>query len=249
MADARLLLDAGDLAGAEARIRGVLDQAPASDAARALAGEISAAIEAERTSAETQEKVSALVAEGRQLYRRSDYVDAAARFREALELDPQNEIAISFLDLAIERSQRPRTTSSQPKRAAVSTAVDEKPAAPSETRAPVGVARITLTFNSPISVGSVSVTLDGELLADVPFDFTDTGFLGFKRKGKGQVRRVILTPAGQHTIGVQLLGRDRRVLGSRSFSEALSPESRWSLRVDLPREDAEPNFFLVQSAR
>jgi hypothetical protein len=95
----------------------------------------------------------------------------------------------------------------------------------------------------------VQVTLDGESLADVPFDFSAKGILGLRRKGTGALKRVILTPSGQHRVGVQLVDAERGLLGSKSFAVDLSPESRWSLRVDMPTAAAEPSFFLVRSAR
>ena len=63
------------------------------------------------------------------------------------------------------------------------------------------------------------------------------------------VRRVILTPSGTYEIGVQLLGEERSLIGSQSFNKTLAPDSRWTLRIDLPNPRAEPGFFLVQSAK
>jgi hypothetical protein len=108
---------------------------------------------------------------------------------------------------------------------------------------------VTLSFDSPISSGVVTITLDGESLAEVPFDFSSKGLLGVKRKGRGTVRRVILTPSGTYEVGVQLLSEERSLLGAKSFKKTLAPDSRWTLRVDLPNVRAEPGFFLVQSAR
>jgi hypothetical protein len=108
---------------------------------------------------------------------------------------------------------------------------------------------VTLEFDSPLSSGIVTVTLDGDSLAEVPFDFSTKGFLGVKRKGRGTVRRVILTPSGTYDVGVQLFGEEHNLLGSTNFRKTLAPESRWTLRIDLPRPRAEPGFFLVQSAR
>jgi hypothetical protein len=190
-----------------------------------------------------------LVSEGRRLYRSADYPAALERFQEAVALDHQNEIAQSFLELTEERlrtvSTRPVGSAAAPATASRSTTA---PAAVAPTPAP-GVARINLTFNSPLSSGAISVTLDGELLAEVPFDFSTRGPLGIRRKGTGTVRRVILTPSGAHRVGVQLAEERRGALGTGSFSVELEPDSRWSLRVDLPTPSAEPSFFLVQSAR
>jgi tetratricopeptide (TPR) repeat protein len=238
----------GRLDAAEAAVRAALDQAPTSPAGRRLAHDIHRAIEMDRTSAANQEKVSELVGEGRRLYRNGSYSAASSSFREALELDPRNEIAASYLELADERSraERNRRSSAPGPRQDRPAPVTDQPVAP--TPAP-GVARITLSFASPLSSGNISVTLDGESLAEVPFDFSRSGILGLKRKGRGTVKRVILTPSGRHDIGVQLVDEKGEPLGSASFSNTLEPDTRWTLRVDLPDPRSEPNFFLVKASR
>ena len=242
-------LGAGDPAQAQEAVRSALDQVPTSHAGRALAREIRAAIEADRTSAANQRRVATLVAEGRQLYRTGKYGDAGDRFQEALDLDPMNEIATDYLELAEERMRTARARRSRSSTSRASSP-DAQAVEPVAERTPAGgIARITLIFDSPISSGAVSVTLDGESLADVPFNFSSTGFLGFKRKGRGTVKRVILTPSGRHTVGVQLVGSKRGAIGSASFDRDLASDSHWTLQVDLPDDRSEPNFFLVKAAR
>ncbi len=244
-ADARYA--AGDLSGAESAVLAALDQVPTSSAGRRLARQVRIGLENERTSAENQQKVSALVTEGRRAYRNGDYAEAGGLFQQALDLDPQHEIAISYLELSDERLQRNRVV---PTAAATTGRDATAPTAPlAESRPKSGVARITVTFNSPVSEGSLIVTLNGESLADVPFDFSTSNFLGLKKKGRGTVRRVILTPSGQHTIGIQLRHPKRGLLGSATFDRKLVPDSNWTLRVDLPSEKADPSFFLVEPAR
>ena len=246
--EAETRLRDGDLGAAEASVLAVLDQAPTSPAARHLAAEIRRGLEEERTSAENQKRVNELVREGRDFYRKGDYARAQQRFREALELDSQNEIADSYLELAEERLNTARSS----RAAAASSATHQRAQSPEPPppKAPkAGVARITVYFDSPISEGAVEVTLNGESLADVPFDFSTSAFLGFKKKGRGTVRRVVLTPSGTHTIGVALTAKDRGVLGSSTFARTLEADSEWTLRVDLTGEKAQPNFFLVKSAR
>jgi hypothetical protein len=160
-----------------------------------------------------------------------------------------NEIAASYLELSEERTKRAqtrRTTSRSARAVGTGTATVAPPPTPTPAS---GIARVTLSFDSPISSGTVAITLDGETLAEVPFDFSAKGVLGFKRKGSGTVRRVILTPSGTYQVGVQLFGEDRNLLGAKSFRKTLAPESRWTLRVDLPAKRSEPGFFLVQSAQ
>jgi serine/threonine protein kinase len=242
-------LDSGDLTTARSAIQAALDQVPSSPAARRLARDIQRAIETERTSVENQRRVEEMVTEGRRLYRAGDYVESAKIFREALELDPMNEIAASYLELSeerIERARTQRTTSRSTRAAGAGTAA----AAPPPTPTPAsGIARVTLSFDSPISSGLVAITLDGETLAEVPFDFSAKGVLGFKRQGSGTVRRVILTPSGTYEVGVQLFDGERSLLGAKKFRKTLEPESIWTLRVDLPGKRSDPGFFLVQSAK
>ncbi len=242
-AQSRLL--ARDFPAAETAVRAALDQAPSSPAARRLAHSIRLGFEEERTSAENQARVTTLVTEGRRLYRRGSYSSAANRFREALELDSMNEIAASFLELSEERA---RSTSRRSSRTtSPRTSGGETGAAPMRPspRPTPGISRITLYFDSPIGAGTVSVTLDGELLAEVPFDFSSKGFLGFKRRGRGTVKRVILAPSGHRTLGVRLVDAKFGALGSSSFTRNLPPGSDWTLRVDLPDSKARPNFYLV----
>ena len=242
-------LRAGDPAQAQEAVHSALDQVPTSRAGRTLAREIRIAIEAERTSEANQRRVADLVTEGRQLYRNRRYRDAGDRFREALDLDPMNEIATDYLELAEERMRtaRVRSARSSTSRASSPDALAVEPAP--ETTPVAGIARITLTFDSPISSGAISVTLDGESLVDIPFDFSSTGFLGFKRKGRGNLKRVILTPSGRHTVGVQLVGSKQGAIGSARFDRDLAPDSHWTLRVDLPDKNSDLNFFLVKAAR
>jgi predicted Ser/Thr protein kinase len=242
-------LESGDLDGARLSIQAALDQVPSSPAARRIAHEIHHAIEAERTSAENQRRVTELVTEGRRLYRAGNYVESGDIFREALELDPQNEIAASYLELSEERIERARVRRSTT-RSARTGGASTTTAIPPPTPTPAsGIARVTISFDSPISSGTVAITLDGESLAEVPFDFSSKGFLGVKRKGRGTVRRVILTPSGTYEVGVQLFGEEHTLLGAKSFSKTLSPDSQWTLRIDLPSKRSNPGFFLVQSAK
>ena len=246
--EAQRRLAAGELDAAERSVRAALDQAPTSPAARSLAREIRRAIEIERTGAANQRRVAELVDEGRALYRGRDYPAARARFAAALELDRQHELAASYLELAEERLASDRARRADAAAPSVATAAAAMTTAPQPTPQ-AGIARITVVFDSPISSGTVAVTLNGESLAEVPFDFTTTGFLGLKKKGRGAVRRVVLTPSGEHRIDIELRHAKRGVMGSASFVRKLAPDSDWTLRVDLPSEQAEPSFFLVARAQ
>jgi hypothetical protein len=244
------LLRIGDLRATVAACGDVLDQVPASPAARGLLRTTRERIEAERTSAETQQRVAELIEQGRGDYRKGQYRAAAELFEQALELDPENELAASFLDLANERqrgsSRRPqRTTAQRPSTAPTTTSRVSEPAA----RPTPGTARITVTFNSPLNAGVLTVTLNDTVLAEIPFDFTTSGFMGIRRRGTGTVKRVLVAPSGQQRIGIQLRDPRRGLIGSASFQRGLGAGSDWTLRVDLPAAEADASFYLVETSR
>jgi tRNA A-37 threonylcarbamoyl transferase component Bud32 len=243
-------LQADRLDVASSAVRTVLDQAPASPAARALAAEVNRRMEIERTSAATQQRVADLISEGRRLYRAGDYVAASARFSEALELDPQSELAESFLDLIQDRTRqvrtRPRTSTTPRSR---DDDIDLSRARLAATQAKPGTARLTVYFQAPINAGAIVVAVDGETVAEIPFDYTRKGFLGIKRDGSGTVKRVLLVPSGTHKVAVTLSDDKRGNLGSKSFNENLPANSDWTLRVDQPDRFADPSFFLVRTSR
>jgi len=240
-------LEADQPERALALARAVVDQAPASPAARRIVRTAEARLRARRAASEAHRRAEALVREGRKLYRSGRYRSAAARFKRALAVEPDNELAASFLDLARARGRR-RSTGRRPTARAPSAG-----AAPRRTggKAAVrpGFARLTVSFNSPINAGTILVTMDGATLLQEPFDFTRRVFLGFKKKGTGLVRRTVLAPSGRHTLGVQLSDAERGPLGFASFTKTLEPGSEWTLRIDLPAGDAKASFFLVQAHR
>ncbi len=244
------LLASGELLAAEAAALRTLDQSPGSPAARARLVRIRRLLEEARDSAEARMRADALVAEGREAYRAGRWDDAVARFSEAIELDPDNEIAASFLELAEERRQAAGRSTPRARSAAASRATtpdttrrrDQPTARPTP-----GTARVTVFFNSPLNAGTVRVTIDDESIAEVPFDFSERGFLGIRRKGTGVVKRVVLIPSGTRRVGVELLDPDGRSLGVRHFDERLAAGSDWTLRVDMPDDDATPGFYLVRA--
>ena len=241
---------AGELERAQEAVKSVLDQAPASPAARALARQIGTEIELQRTSSKTQERVAELVAEGRRAYRSGNYATAAGHFRGALELDPLSELAADYLELAEDRSRqaRRRRSTSTPSRVASPELILSPAAAPVARQAP-GNARITIYYNCPINAGAVTIAVDGETLADIPFDHTKKGFLGLKTEGSGIVKRVLLTPSGARTVVVTITDRKRGVIASKTFSETLPKDSEWALKIDQPKSSSEASLFLVRTSR
>jgi hypothetical protein len=205
----------------------------------------------ERASSATEARVADLVAEGRSLYSEGRYTDAADRFEAALTLDPRSDLAQSYLELAEERQRSRPADPGSPQRAG--TSPESRPAGrpaivPSRPEPTPGTARITVFFDSPINAGSVEVSLDGRAIATIPFDFTRKAMFGIKRKGSGRVKRVVVVPAGRHTVGVRLVDTEAGPRGDATFSEALAGGSDWTLRVDLADREGTPAFALVHSA-
>jgi tRNA A-37 threonylcarbamoyl transferase component Bud32 len=230
--------------------RVALDQAPASPAARALVAEIADRMETQRTSAATQQRVSELVAEGRRAYRAGNYTTAASRFREALDLDPQSELAADYLDLVRDRGRqaRQRPTASRPSPDA-STELQLPAAGVPAIRHPPGNARITVYYNCPINSGSITVAVDGETVSEIPFDHTKKGFLGIKTEGRGTIKRVLLAPSGPRTVAITLIDAKRGVIGSEAFRQTLPNDSEWTLRIDQEKIASAPSFKLIKTSR
>ncbi len=228
----------------------VLDHSPGSPAARRMLAEADARMERLRSGEEARARAQALVATGRDDYRAGRFARAVESFEAALELDPGHELAASFLELARERRRAEARPRSGPQPQAPRTA--PPPGAADEagrTVAPAGTARITVTFNSPLNAGSIVITQDAEVLAQIPFDFTRKGALGIKRRGTGLVQRVIQTSSGEHRIGVELHDAERGVVGRAVLDRRFAAGSEWTLRIDQPSATAEPGFFLVATRR
>jgi serine/threonine protein kinase len=252
---ARLLIEAshrlhgGDARGAEAAAIAALDQVPASAGARSLLARARTMAAATRLDEEGREAAARLVAEGRESYRVKQYAAAAQRFEQALELDPANELAASYLELARERQQQrastPRSTA-RPTPPPSAASAPQPEAAREQPAAVPGNARVTISFSSPISSGIILVMVDGAAAAEIPFDFGAKGFLGMRRSGTGTVKRVILLPAGRHAISATLHDGEGKLLGSQAFERELPAGSDWTLRFDLPAKDAAATVFLVR---
>lgn len=243
-------LAAGELDRARSAALFALDQAPASPAARAVASETGRRIESERTSAATQQRVAELVAEGRKAYRSGNYVTAARLFREALELDPQSELAADYLELSEDRSRQARRKPSTSTPSRVSgPELRLSPAGVPAAKPEPGNARITVYYNCPINAGAVTIAIDGETIADIPFDHTKKGFLGLKTEGSGLIKRVLLAPSGRRSVAVTVTDRKRGVIGSKTLQKNLLKDSEWTLKIEQPKSTAEASIFLVRTSR
>jgi serine/threonine protein kinase len=242
-------LAAGDLVRAERLGLEALAQVPASPAARRLLTDVRRRLETEENILETREQVALLIEDARGDYRRGRYTSAEEKLTSALELDPGNELAASYLELtrdrrraaAVSRASTARTAGGA--RVATPTPPDPR-STPRPTPTP-GRSRITLYFNSPINTGRFEVLVNGASVADVPFDFTRKNMLGMKRGGTGVVQKVFTVPAGRNEVVVRLESPDLERVFERTFRQRMATGSDWSLRADLPRAGAEASFYLI----
>lgn len=97
--------------------------------------------------------------------------------------------------------------------------------------------RLTIHFDSPLRKGKITLTLDGEPFATIPFSFS--------RKGGGRIREVFTVPSGYHVIGIALESRQGDGLGEAAFTKHLWPGSEWTLRIDLSPGSRQAAFFLL----
>jgi S1-C subfamily serine protease len=76
------------------------------------------------------------------------------------------------------------------------------------------------------------------------------GFLDIARgqvggAGSSSVREQLQLAAGRHNLKASLYNAKGSLLGERSFSEYFDPQTVWTLRINLAREEGVPGFFLV----
>jgi serine/threonine-protein kinase len=230
---------------AERLLAEVFDQAPFSRRARELRLEARASSALSTDLRQRRERAAQLQAEGKELVRENRWREAEAVFVEALSLQPDDQLSRDYLDYVRERSRSPRAT--PPLRLTTTARTAATPARPAAAAS--GPARVELYFNSPLTVGEVELVLDGQPLARRPFDHTERGFLGVKRKGTGIVSDRFSVPAGAHELAVRLRGEGGRLLGEQVFRTAFGGDERYSLRIEMDGEQGAPRFTLNQRPR
>jgi predicted Ser/Thr protein kinase len=230
---------------AERLLAEVFDQAPFSRRGRELRLEARASSAQTTSLRQQQERAAQLQAQGKELVRDNRWREAEAAFSEALSLQPDDQLSRDYLDYVRERSRSPRAT--PPVRLTTTARTAATPAR--SAAAASGPARVDLYFNSPLTVGEVELLLDGQPLARRPFDHTERGFLGVKRKGTGIVTDRFTVPAGAHDLAVRLRGEGGRLLGEQVFRTSFGAEERFSLRIEMDGEQGAPRFTLNQRPR
>ena len=68
----------------------------------------------------------------------------------------------------------------------------------------------------------------------------------FGKAPSARIDKTIEIAPGRHSLTVSLEDEDQKSRGLFTFSETFDPESRWTLRVVMPSDDAKPDAFLVE---
>ena len=215
--------------------------APYSPIARDLRARALAAQATERDATTRIGQSRKLQEEGKDLLRQGRHREALTRFEAAIELTPDDPLALEYRDLARERGRSPHAVAAQPTPAPAVFA--------SPTPEAVGTATLELYFNSPIAVGSVEVKLDDQPLANKRFDFRTRGILGIWKDAGGEFRDSVSVPSGRHTLAVRLLDGKGSALGDQSLPAEFARGGRYSLRIDMDSKQAVPRFSLRGRAR
>ncbi len=109
-----------------------------------------------------------------------------------------------------------------------------------------GTAEIRLTFESPLREGRFNFWVDDEPVDSVEFKFKKKMF---GKNPSTRIDKTIEIEAGRRSLTVSLEDDDQNSRGLFTFSETFDRGSRWTLRVDMPTDDAKPTAFLVERRR
>jgi len=215
----------------------VLEEAPYSTLARILLERAMDQQANQRDAAGRDRQAAALREEGKEFLKAGRWREAQSRFQQVLDMIPDDPVTKDFLDLAKEHQRVPRV---QPSRPPVATAI------PVQARVvPVGDARLELYFNCPLSVGRLTIDLDGQPLAEKPFDFRVKGLLFIKKKGSGIIEDAFKVKAGDHSLVVRLRDSGGSLLGEQALQAGLEGGGRYVLKIEMDGEQSVPRFSLT----
>ena len=232
-------LRAGNPEQAELALAEVWDQAPHSIRGRELLARARAAREDKQSQTLRSQQARRLREEGQELLRSGRVRDAEGRFEEAMTLDPSDPLAREYLDLARERGRSPSGRG-----AALPSTLPQ--GGPPPTPVP-GQARLELYFNCPISEGSLELEVDGQSLAQKPFNFTTRGVLGLKKKGAGVIQDAFTVESGARRITVRLHDGGGKLRGEETLPAVLGAGTRWVLKIEMAGEQDVPRFSLTSA--
>ncbi|OYV91922.1 MAG: hypothetical protein B7Z68_10550 [Acidobacteria bacterium 21-70-11] len=91
----------------------------------------------------------------------------------------------------------------------------------------------------------MTVSLDGQDLAEKRFDFRTKGFLGIKKKGSGVIDDSFEVRAGDHSIAVRLADGSGALLGEQTIPARFAGGGRYVLKIEMGGEQSVPRFSLT----
>lgn len=214
--------------------------------ARRLVGDLWVEGSSDRASLELAERIKAacetagktLVEQGNAALGRRQWEQASTAFAKALAVLPEDPEVLRGAELArkgwMEHESRQAQTRAQ--------APAPAPAAvPTSAPAP-----LRLEFQSPLTRGSIEVSIDGKPAEPVVFDFGRGGFMGMQRAGGGRVTHGWDLANGKHRVAFRLLDATGRPLQSASYEIDVGQGRTFLVRLEMTDASTVPQFYLSQ---
>jgi len=179
------------------------------------------------------------VRRAKKLYQQGRFKDVVEVLEPIIEVDPANNVAWEYLQMARERVALENSRPKQYRKITDSAAMETEvvPVAPGGEPAIVD-----LRFMSQAEAGSIRLRIDDEELEPVVF--------GFKKKqiksGSGAVEHTIVVEPGRRSLTVTLENKKGEVVASREFAEAFRSGTRWTLRINQYDSAQATEFFLIE---
>lgn len=194
---------------------------------------------AERIQTACEAAGKALVAQGEAALERRQWEDASAAFARALAVLPDDPEALRGAEQA-----RKGWMEHEARQAQAQARAQASPPVPPTAVPALPSAPLRLEFQSPLSRGSIEVTIDGKALEPVVFDFERAGFMGMRRASGGRVTHGWPLANGKHRVAFRLLDATGRPLQSASYEVDIGPGRAFLVRLEMKDAGAVPQFYL-----
>ena len=87
-------------------------------------------------------------------------------------------------------------------------------------------ARVGIQFDCPISRGNLVLSVDGEEVETIDWDFSRKVAFGLRRGGRGEVTGSVQVAPGSHEVAIRIISSKRGVVGEHLFEQAFEPDSQ-----------------------
>jgi len=199
--DGNQLLHEGKVDDAYGKFEQLSRMAPSSPAITTLMQKLSMIRQQQQLSQQQISQAKAKFDEGRALYDKKQYAEAANAFGESFRLNPNSEEAATYLKLAQEQDtlqlQLKQQRAQQPKQPPVKVAQNQPPVRTTTTAAttsarpiasnPVAPAQLTTFFNSPFTDGYITVKVGSDVVLSQEPLWEEKGRFLTRRKVPRQV--------------------------------------------------------------